>query len=215
MLSEYADPFNAPELIAMREILRSWRFYDTFRVDGESPARRPSIATFTPIMSSDGSDLAAALQTIREIGDHGGLDRTIDDAFPGSMIQIENGESGMRVALRQPGIMRDLSAAELSDGTLRFLLLIAAMLTPRPPQLMVLNEPENSLHPDLIPALGRLVKLAAKSSQLVVVSHNQHLVQELESCRECVAIRLEKSEGATILKDGDLLSQHGWKWPSR
>ena len=215
MLSEYADPFNAPELIAMREILRSWRFYDTFRVDGESPARRPSIATFTPIMSSDGSDLAAALQTIREIGDHGGLDRTIDDAFPGSKIQIENGESGMRVALRQPGIMRDLSAAELSDGTLRFLLLIAAMLTPRPPQLMVLNEPENSLHPDLIPALGRLVKLAAKSSQLVVVSHNQHLVQELESCRECVAIRLEKSEGATILKDGDLLSQHGWKWPSR
>lgn len=215
MLTEYADPFNAPELIAIREILRSWRFYDTFRVDDESPARRASIATFTPIMSGDGCDLAAALQTIREIGDHEGLDRAVDDAFPGSTIQIEHGEFGMRVALKQPGIVRDLSAAELSDGTLRYLLLVAAMLTPRPPQLMVLNEPENSLHPDLIPALGRLVQLAAQNSQLVVVSHNQRLVQQLESAQGCVAIRLEKSDGATILTDGDLLSQHGWKWPSR
>jgi predicted ATPase len=60
MLSDYADPFNAPELIIMREILRSWRFYDTFRVDHDAPARRPSIVKFTPVMSSDGSDLAAA-----------------------------------------------------------------------------------------------------------------------------------------------------------
>lgn len=215
MLSEYADPFNAPELIVMREILRSWRFYDTFRVDNGSPARRPSIATFTPIMSGDGSDLAAALQTIREIGDHDGLDRTIDDAFPGSKIRIGAGDSGMQVGLEQPGIFRELTAAELSDGTLRFLLLVAAMLTPRPPELMVLNEPENSLHPDLIPALGRLIKVAAENSQVIVVSHNPILVGELESDEICVPIRLVKDDGATILKDGDLLSQYGWKWPSR
>ncbi len=215
MLSDYADPFNAPELIVMREILRSWRFYDTFRVDHESPARRPSIVKFTPVMSSDGSDLAAALQTIREIGDHEVLDRTIDDAFPGSQIRIEADRFGMQVALEQAGIMRDLTAAELSDGTLRFLLLSAAMLTPRPPELMVLNEPENSLHGDLIPALGRLIRLASESSQVIVVSHNTSLVDELGADENCVPIRLEKDGGATVLQDGGLLSQCGWKWPTR
>lgn len=215
MLSDYSDPFNAPELIIMREILRSWRFYDTFRVDREAPARRPSIVKFTPVMSSDGSDLAAALQTIREIGDHEGLHRTIDDAFPGSQIRIEADRFGMQVVLTQAGIMRDLTAAELSDGTLRFLLLTAAMLTPRPPELMVLNEPENSLHGDLIPALGRLIRLAAESSQVIVVSHNAALVDELEADENCVPIRLEKVEGATVLQNGGLLSQCGWKWPTR
>lgn len=215
MLSEYADPFNAPELIVLREILRSWRFYDTFRVDSDAPARRPSIATLTPVMSGDGHDLAAALQTIREIGDYAGLNRTIDDAFPGSVIRIGASDLGLQVALEQPGIVRDLTAAELSDGTLRFLLLVAAMLTPRPPELMVLNEPENSLHPDLIPALGRLIKLAAKHSQVIVVSHNPILVGELESDESCMPIRLKKDDGATILQHGDLLSQYGWKWPSR
>ncbi len=215
MYTELSSPFNAPELIVMREKLRSWRFYDTFRVDGGSPARRPSIASFTPIMSGDGGDLAAALQTIREIGDHDGLDQAIDDAFPGSKIRIGASGAGLQVAFDQPGIFRELTAAELSDGTLRYLLLVAAMLTPRPPELMVLNEPENSLHPDLIPALGRLIKMAAENSQVIVVSHNPVLVGELESDELTLPIRLEKDDGATVLRNGDLLSQYGWKWPSR
>jgi len=215
MLSEYSDPLAAPELIIMRETLRRWRFYDTFRTDARSPARRPSIGTFTPIMSGDGSDLAAAIQTIREIGDREGLDRAIDDAFPGSMIRVVSTDSGMQVRLKQSGILRELTAAELSDGTLRFLLLVAALLTPRPPDLMVLNEPENSLHPELIPALSRLITLAAENSQVIIVSHNTALVDELEADEICVPIRLEKVAGETVLQDADLLSRYGWKWPSR
>jgi predicted ATPase len=63
--------------------------------------------------------------------------------------------------LRQHGLLRPLSASELSDGTLRFLLWTAALLTPRPPELMVLNEPETSLHPDFLPALARLIAFAS------------------------------------------------------
>ena len=59
--------------------------------------------------------------------------------------------------MSQPGLLRPLKAAELSDGTLRYLLWIAALLSPRPPELLVLNEPETSLHPDLLPALARLI----------------------------------------------------------
>jgi predicted ATPase len=59
----------------------------------------------------------------------------------------------------------------LSDGALRYLLLTAALLTPRPPTLLVLNEPETSLHPDLSPALARLIASASPHSQLIVVTH--------------------------------------------
>lgn len=215
MLSAYSDPFHAPELIVMREKLRSWRFYDTFRVDSGSPARRGSPATFTPIMAGNGSDLAAALQTIREIGDYTRLDEAIDDAFPGSRVRTILHGDGLYVAFEQPGIGRDLTASELSDGTLRYLLLVASMLTPRPPELMILNEPENSLHPDLIPALSRLVRMASENSQVIVVSHNPILVSELESDEMAVPIRLTKKDGATVLENGDLLSQYGWKWPAR
>ena len=121
----------------------------------------------------------------------------------------------MQLMFDQPGINRALMTNELSDGTLRFLLLVAALLTPRPPELMVLNEPENSLHPDLIPALSRLISLAAENSQVIMVSHNAALVSELEADDICVSIQLEKEEGETVLKDADLLSQYGWNWPSR
>jgi predicted ATPase len=215
MLTEYADPFSAPEVILMRDILRSWRFYDTFRTDACAPARQVSVGTFTPVMSGDGSDLAAALQTIREIGDDGQLDRAVEDAFPGSQIRVHAGASGLQLTLQQPGMLRELTAAELSDGTLRFLLLVAALLTPRPPELLVLNEPENSLHHELIPALGRLIRQASKQSQVIVVSHNPRLVEELESDDDCVSIRLKKQLGETVIENANLLDQYGWKWPTR
>ena len=64
--------------------------------------------------------------------------------------------------MQQPGMLRPLRTAELSDGTLRFLMWAVALLTPRPPPLMVLNEPETSLHPDLLPALGALIARASR-----------------------------------------------------
>ena len=69
MMTHCADPRNTPELLMLREEMRSWRFYDHFRTDAAAPARVPQIGTHTPVLSHDGADLAAALQTIREIGD--------------------------------------------------------------------------------------------------------------------------------------------------
>lgn len=215
MFAAYADPYAAPELIVMREIFRSWRFYDTFRTDAEAPARRPSIGTFTPVMSGDGSDLPAAFQTIREIGDASGLAESIDDAFPGSTVEVALSSAGMQLVLRQPGMLRNLSTAELSDGTLRYLLLVAALLTPRPPDLMVINEPENSLHPELIPALARLILKASENSQVIVVSHHRLLVDQLEEDESCTPIRLRKQMGETVVEGAGLLEQYGWKWPAR
>lgn len=197
MMMQSVDPRNTPELIALREQIRSWRFYDHFRTDTEAPARIPQIGTHTPVLGNDGADLAAALQTILEIGDPDLLSESVDDAFPGARVAIASAEGRFEVHMHQQGLLRPLKAAELSDGTLRYLLLIAALLTPRPPELLVLNEPETSLHPDLLPALARLIIRAARSSQVIVVSHASRLIAGLEDAPECNSIMLEKESGET------------------
>lgn len=215
MLTRIADPHQAPEVLTVRETIRAWRFYDHFRVDAEAPIRSSQLGTRTPVLANDGRDLAPALQTIREIGDREALERTIEDAFPGSQLQIDHGEGRFSLALKQPGMLRALTAAELSDGTLRFLLWSAALLTPRPPPLMVLNEPETSLHPDLLPALARLILEASKRSQLWVVSHSSRLISALESNEQCNSIRLAKDMGETCIVGQGLLDTPSWQWPVR
>jgi len=215
MMSQFADPRNAPELLMLREQIRSWRFYDHFRTDVDAPARLPQVGTHTPILSNDGSDLAAALQTIMEIGNPIVLDDAVADAFPGSSISVLNLEGRFEIAMHQHGLLRPLKAAELSDGTLRYLLWIAALLTPRPPGLLVLNEPETSLHPDLLPALGRLIASAAERSQVLVVTHASKLIGVLEEQAECNSIRLEKEFGETKIVGAGKFDQPLWRWASR
>jgi predicted ATPase len=185
MLASIADPQRAPEMLAVREAIRCWRFYDHFRTDSDSPARAAEVGTFTPVLHHGGSNLAAALQTIMEIRSDEALATTLEDAFPGSRLNVEVQNGRFELQLQQHGLLRPLSAAELSDGTLRYLLWAAALLTPRPPELMVLNEPETSLHPNLLPALARLIHAAAKSTQIIVVSHAPLLIQELAAAPLC------------------------------
>ncbi len=215
MLATIADPQRAPEMLAVREGIRRWRFYDGFRTDLNSPVRTPQVGTFTPVLNNDGTDLPAALQTIIEVGDDEALERTIDDAFPGSRIVIEVQAGRFEAQLQQHWLLRPLTAAELSDGTIRFLLWTAALLTPRPPELMVLNEPETSLHPDLLPALARLIVAASERCQIGVVSHAQPLIQALEAAPSCGRVHLDKSFGETTLAGATLFNTPRWDWPAR
>jgi len=221
MLSEFADPQRAPEVLSLRERIRSWRFYDYFRTDAMAPARRSQVGTRTPLLGHDGADVAAALQTIREIGDAEALDTAVDLAFPGSRVGIEWDSSGrLDLRLSQHGLLRPLGAAELSDGTLRYLLWIAALLTPRPPGLLVLNEPETSLHSDLLEPLARLIGNAAANSQIIAISHSRALIKALthaaySGTAEINTIELVKEFGETRVAGQEKLDEPAWHWPKR
>jgi predicted ATPase len=95
---------------------------------------------------------------------------------------------------------------------LRYLLLVAALLSPRPPALMILNEPETSLYPDLLQPLARLIVQASKRSQIVLVSHAAPLVSALDADANSRQIVLEKELGETLVRDQD---PPAWSWPSR
>ena len=215
MLASIADPQRAPEMLEIREAVRGWRFYDSFRTDAASPARSAQIGTFSPVLSHDGGNLAAALQTIVETREDKALATTIEDAFPGSRLCVEAQNGRFELQLRQHGLLRPLMASELSDGTLRYLLWAAALLSPRPPQLMVLNEPETSLHPDLLPALARLILAAAQQAQIIVVSHAPQLIEVLTAASMCVRLHLLKELGETTLEGATLFNKPKWMWPAR
>jgi predicted ATPase len=80
---------------------------------------------------------------------------------------------------------------------------------------MVLNEPETSLHPDLLPALARLIVQASKRSQIWVVSHAPRLIANLESAADCNAIHLEKDLSQTKVVGQGMLDEPAWHWPER
>ncbi|MEX8191426.1 AAA family ATPase [Comamonas guangdongensis] len=230
MMTELVDPRGAPEIITLREEIRAWRFYDHFRTDADAPARQPQLGCYTPVLSGDGHDLAAALLTIQEIGDLEALEQAVADAFSGARLAIAGEGGRLLLQMHQPGLLRPLGAAELSDGTLRYLLLIAALLSPRPPRLLVLNEPETSLHPDLLPALGRLIARAACHTQLIVVTHAKRLLNALEDTQFSRAapedegadepalpdwqpIHLEKELGETSIANLSQRELPRWDWP--
>lgn len=210
MMTHAADATSGRELLVLRERMRSWRFYDHFRTDRESPARISRVGTRTFALAGDGADLAAALQTIIENDDQA-LNAAIDDAFAGSSIAIEETRGIFELYMHQHGLLRPLSVSELSDGTLRYLLLAAALMTPRPPPLVVLNEPETSLHPDLIAPLSRLIAKASQQSQFIVVTHATELVDLLRDAGGGV-YELVKEAGETVVRDA---SPQTWAWPSR
>jgi len=109
---------------------------------------------------------------------------------------------------------------ELSDGTLRYLLWTAALLTPRPSSLIVLNEPETSLHPELLPPLAQLIAGAAARAQIIAVTHSRPLIDALRRATEEAGTRvntieLTKDFGETRIVGQRLLDEPAWHWPKR
>ncbi|WP_114907075.1 AAA family ATPase [Ornithinimicrobium murale] len=216
VLAEAVGLEAAPEIATVRDGIRSWRFYDHVRTDAESPARQPCIGTVSPVLDADGANLGAALATIEFQGDREGVAAAVEDAFPGCTLAVDSSDDGrIHVRLRQPGLLRPLSTAELSDGTLRYLLLVAALLTTRPPGLMVLNEPETSLHRDLLPALAGLIARAARTTQVIVVTHAPELILALAAHGARRHELVKDPGGTSVAGAGGLLDGARWAWPTR
>ncbi|MFF7293533.1 AAA family ATPase [Microbacterium sp. NPDC008134] len=202
------------ETASLRARIAGWRFYDHLRTDIGAPARLPQVGTRTRWLSDDGSDLAAVWATTTEAGRGAPLDEAVDRAFPGSRVKVSVADGSFRLQLSQPGLLRPLDASELSDGTLRYLLWCAALLPADPPPLLVVNEPESSLHTSLIDPLGSLLAHAATQTQVIVVTHSAPLRRALAEAGGTV-VELESDGYGTRVRDQLPLERPSWHWPSR
>ncbi len=209
MLSEVRDGIRYPALMAAREILLSWRFYHHFSTDPRSLLRQPTIGCWSPVLADDGGNLAANLQTLIECQRSGPLDEAVQIAFPGCQWSPVDDQGQFQLRLLRPGMRRWLEAAELSDGTLRFFCLCAALLTTRPPPLIIINEPEASLHPGLMPPLAELVEKVSNDTQILIVTHSRELAAEIAARCDAKVMDLVSYNGETRIA-GQETSKRVW-----
>jgi predicted ATPase len=202
VLGRLEDPSRYPELDVVRRTLLQWRFYHGLRTDPASPLRQPCAAIATPALASDGSDLAAVFATLAHVRqDTVDLTRLIDQAFPGAKLVVPPPDRTATFGMCFPEFPhRVFEAHELSDGTLRFLALAGALLAYRLPPFIALNEPEASLHPDLMEPLAQLVVQAADRTQLWLVTHSTRLAEAIVAAGAGKMRVVSKLGGATQIE---------------
>jgi predicted ATPase len=200
-LASFRDGARYPELEAVRRELLDCRLYHDFRTDAGSPIRQPCHAITTPMLSADGHDLAAVLATLFTIReDTADLARAIDDAFPGARLGAGPQGSWCRFDLKFPDMPRAFGMHELSDGTLKYLCLLGALMGYRLPSLVALNEPEASLHPSLLGPLARLIAQAAQRTRIWIVTHSEALAEAISGETGRPPRRVVKIDGATAIE---------------
>ena len=201
-LAAIEDVARYPDIYAIRQTMRDWRFYHEMRTDRDAALRQPCLAIATPTLASDGANLAAVFATLTYIReDRTDLDHAIADAFPGAELIVPEPERTARFGMIFPEHpKRVFEAAELSDGTLRYLGLAGALLAYRLPAFVALNEPEASLHPDLLEPLARLIVRAAKRTQIWLVTHSERLAAALATEGNLRPFTVIKRNGGTWIE---------------
>lgn len=175
------DATGQPEIALTRQAMTAWRFHHGFRTDAESPLRRPCLAVTTPTLASDGSDLAAVFATLTpHSAGHGRPRRGGGRRLPrGAARRAGAGPGGeLRpdgAGLRRPGLRRAGTVGR--DPALPRPR--RALLGYRLPPFIAPNEPETSLHPDLMDPLARLIARAAERTQVWLVTHSERLAADI------------------------------------
>lgn len=200
ILSQRRDPDQYPELNYIARTLEKMRIYRDWQFGRDTPARR-SQKTDLPNewLEPDASNLGLVLNRLRRdpvIKKR--LLEAIKELYEGIDdydVLIEGGS--VQVFLQEGNFL--IPATRLSDGTLRYLCLVAILCHPNPPPLVCIEEPELGLHPDIIPALAQLLKEASSRCQLIVTTHSDELVNAMSDQPESVVV-CERSNSGTSLK---------------
>jgi len=196
------DAGHYPEIGTFRRAIDGWRFFHGFRTDRDSPLRSPCLAVTAPMLDEDGSNLASVFATLFHTRqDTVDLDRAIADAFGGARLIVPQPQEFAEFSLVFPDFpLRQFSPRELSDGQMRFLALAGALLSYRKPRFIALNEPETSLHPDMLPALADMIAQASTDSQIWIVTHSELLAAEIQKRCGTRPKRVIRNDGATWIE---------------
>jgi predicted ATPase len=200
ILSQRKDPDTYPELTRVADTLRSISMYRSWSFGPHAPIRRASIPGERADRLNESLDnlpvrigaLKAKPQNKRRLLE---LMAAVSDGF----CDVEVVPEGGLLQLYLTEGERNFPARRLSDGTLRILCLGAILLDPPQDSIIVIEEPELGLHPDLMPVVRDLLLEAARKAQIVVTTHSTVLADAFTDHAECVLI-CEKHDGQTHIR---------------
>jgi predicted ATPase len=200
ILTQRRDPDQYPEITFLAETLPKIRLYREWSFGRYTVPRLPQKADLpNDVLEPDASNLGLVLNRLRR--DPAVKARLLEalkalyDGIDDYDVQIESGT--VQVFFYEGRIT--IPATRLSDGTLRYLCLLAILCHPNPPPLVCIEEPELGLHPDILPALAGLLREASERCQLIVTTHSDVLVDAMTDTPDAVLV-CEKQDGATNLR---------------
>ena len=204
-LSQVPKMFREPE--HFREVLASSTLYHALDVSPRAPVRLPQSMRPAQLPGKDGEDLVSCLYFLRETA----RDRfeAIEDALHAAFPNFERMDfppvaaGSLTMTWKERQYTQPLYAHQLSEGTLRFIWLVTLLQSPGLPTVTLIDEPEVSLHPEMLRLLSGLFREATTRTQLVVATHSERLVSFLEPS-ELLACDLDEQGGTVVTRASDL-----------
>ena len=200
ILAKRKDPDHYSELTYLGEALSRIRIYREWPLGRDSPLRLPQKADLpNDFLQEDGKNLALVLNSFQ--GKPAVKRRLLDalskfyEGIADFHVSIEG--STVQLFLQEGDVV--IPATRLSDGTLRYLCLLAVLCHPQPPPLICIEEPELGLHPDILPTVSKLLLEASERSQLIVTTHSDMLVDALTNDWWSIVV-CEKHDGQTVMR---------------
>jgi len=171
-------------LFNLREYIRGWRFYNSFHINNER-IRKSVPTSQEPILHEDAGNLSAVLFNL--MTEHPEsfeeLKAVIKSAIPGFRdlnVKARGGPGEVIAFWQEENIDTDLSLADLSDGTLRFIAWATLCVMPSPPTLICIDEPDQGVHPRTLPILAGLFEKAAQRTQVILATHASYFLTQFD-----------------------------------
>jgi len=196
-------------LFNLREYIRGWRFYNAFNINNEK-IRKSVTASQYPVLHEDAGNLSAVLFYL--MTEHGEafdtLKSVIKAAIPGFRninVKARGGPGEVIAFWQEENIDTELSLADLSDGTLRFIAWATLCVMPSPPTLICIDEPDQGVHPRTLPVLAGLFEKVSERTQVILATHASYFLTQFDI--DHIAV-MKKTSGKSIyinIKDSQTL----------
>ncbi|MEX1096084.1 MAG: AAA family ATPase [Planctomycetales bacterium] len=212
LLSLSAGPFSANRYVGeFQKELGGWRIHQTFATHREAPIRLPQVTRADTQVDADGQNLISVLHSLYTTSRDfkSDINAAMQAAFGSEFEEIifpPAADQRIQMRIRWRSLQRERSAADLSDGTLRFLFLLAVLANPSPPRLIAIDEPELGLHPSMLPIVAEFAQDAAARTQVVLATHSPEFLDAFSNGEPTTTV-VECHNGETRLRvlDGDEL----------
>ncbi len=198
ILSQRDDPDQYPKLHWLQQKYNAIRLYRNWELGPDAGLRQsPRADQPGAFLTERGENLALLLSKLRSESRQAFVKslQQLYDGIEDFQVEVGGGRADLFVVERGAGT-RYIPASRLSDGTLRYMALAAILLDPEPPPLVVIEEPELGMHPDVVLGIGRMLVSASQRMQLVITTHSRVLIDAMDDCPSSVVV-CEKYDGAS------------------
>ena len=205
LLSAAAGPFTANRFVAgFQKELAEWKIHQYFPTHREAPIRTAQVTRPDTQVNADGQNLISVLHTLYQSSRD--FKKEINTAMRAAfgedfeeLVFPPAADQRIQLRIRWKSLEHARSAADLSDGTLRFLFLLAVLANPSPPPLIAIDEPETGLHPAMFPIVAEYARDAANKSQVILTTHSPEFLDAFGDEVPTTTV-VERVDGETLLR---------------